>query len=136
LIFELHYNNKQKHIAAFKRPPVNKNNAENNKWILESYFESDWVSIDATKNLLPQSVDLKNLYEQILKSLMPLEMISAETNQTLEQHVAKIEQIKVLQKEVDRLEVKFNKEKQPNRQFDINKQLKHKKLELDNLINR
>jgi len=41
-----------------------------------------------------------------------------------------------LQKEVDRLEVKFNKEKQPNRQFDINKQLKHKKLELDNLINR
>jgi len=136
LIFDLHYNNKQKLIAAFKRPSVNKNNAENNKWILESYFESDWVSKDAAKKLLPQSVDLKNLYEQILKSLMPLEMISVEANQTLEQQVAKIDQIKVLQKEIVRLEMKFNKEKQPNRQFDINKQLKHKKLELDNLINR
>ena len=67
---------------------------------------------------------------------MQFEMISAEPNQTLEQQVAKIDQIKAIQKEVDRLEVKFNKEKQPNFQFEINKQLKHKKLELDNLINR
>ena len=133
LIFELHYKNKQKLIAAFKRPPATKNSTEINKWIVESYFESDWISNDENKSVLPQSLDLGSLYEQIIKSLMPSELISNEKNITIEQQVANIDQTKVLQKEIDRLEVKFNKEKQPNRQFEINKQLKLIKIELDNL---
>jgi len=135
LVFELHYNNKQKLISAFKRPP-NNSDSVGNKWVLESYFDGKWLGKDEPKKMLPQSLDLGNLYEQILKSLMPLEMISSETNYTLEQQVEKIDQIKALQKEIDRLEVKFNKEKQPNFQFEINKQLKLKKSELSNLISR
>lgn len=132
IIFELYYKDKVKMIACLKRP----NESDSSKWVISDYVGTEWLSENTTRETLPVALDLSNLYEQILKSLMPREIISTETNhlnESLEQKIAKIEQMKVLQKEIDRLALNFNKEKQPNRQFEINKQLKIKKSELDNL---
>ena len=129
IIFQIHKGNKVKIKAAYKRP----SESANNKWVIESYFESEWLDKYSTKQPMPQALDLGKLYEQILKSLMPVEVTSSKTTQTLDQQVDKINKINILQKELDKLNSKYKKEKQRNRQFEINKQIKLKQKELHHL---
>ena len=129
IIFQIHKSNKVKVKAAYKRP----SESANNKWVIESYFESEWLDKDMTKQPMPQALDLGKLYEQLLKSLMPVEVISSKTTQTLDEQVGIINQINSLQKELDKLNSKYKKEKQRNRQFEIHKQIKLTQSQLDNL---
>ena len=129
IIFQIHKGNKVKIKAAYKRP----SESANNKWVIESYFESEWLDKYSTKQPMPQALDLGKLYEQILKSLMPFEVISRKTTQTLDEQVGIINQINSLQKDLDKLNSKYKKEKQHNRQFEINKQIKLKQKELNHL---
>ena len=129
IIFQIHKGNKVKIKAAYKRP----SESANNKWVIESYFESEWLDKDVAKQPMPQALDLGKLYEQILKSLMPVEVTSSKTTQTLDEQVGIINQINSLQKELDKLNSKYKKEKQRNRQFEINKQIKLKQKELNQL---
>jgi len=129
IIFQIHKGNKVKIKAAYKRP----SESANNKWVIEAYFESEWLDKDMAKQSMPQALDLGKLYEQILKSLMPVEVTSSKTTQTLDEQVGIINQINSLQKELDKLNSKYKKEKQHNRQFEINKQIKLKQKELNHL---
>jgi len=129
IIFQIHRDNKVKVKAAYKRP----SGSANNKWVIESYFESEWLDKDTAKQPMPQALDLGKLYEQILKSLMPVEVTSSKTMQTLDEQVGIINQISSLQKELDKLNSKYKKEKQANRQFEIHKQIKLTQRQLDNL---
>ncbi|WPE18714.1 DUF4391 domain-containing protein [Candidatus Thioglobus autotrophicus] len=129
IIFQIHKGNKVKIKAAYKRP----SESANNKWVIESYFESEWLDKDMAKQSMPQALDLGKLYEQLLKSLMPVEVSSSKTTQTLDEQVGIINQINSLQKELDKLNSKYKKEKQRNRQFEINKQIKLKQKELNQL---
>ena len=129
IIFQIYKDNKVKIKAAYKRP----SESANNKWVIESYFESEWLDKDMDKQPMPQALDLGKLYEQILKSLMPVEVISSKTSQTLDQQVDKINKINSLKKEMDKLDSKYKKEKQRNRQFEINKQIKLKQKKLNQL---
>ena len=129
IIFQIHNGNKVKIKAAYKRP----SESANNKWVIESYFESEWLDEDTTKQPMPQALDLGKLYEQLLKSLMPVEVTSSKTTQTIDEQVGIINQINSLQKELDKLNSKYKKEKQRNRQFEINKQIKLKQKELNHL---
>ena len=129
IIFQIHKGNKVKIKAAYKRP----SESANNKWVIESYFESEWLDKDVVKQPMPQALDLGKLYEQLLKSLMPVDVISSKTTQTIDQQVDKINNINSLQKELDKLNSKYKKEKQHNRQFEINKQIKLKQKELNHL---
>jgi len=129
IIFQIHKGNKVKIKAAYKRP----SESANNKWVIESYFESEWLDKDVVKQPMPQALDLGKLYEQLLKSLMPVEVTSSKTTQTLDEQVGIINQINSLQKDLDKLNSKYKKEKQRNRQFEINKQIKLKQKELNQL---
>lgn len=129
IIFQIHRDNKIKIKAAYKRP----SESANNKWVIESYFESEWLDKDTAKQPMPQALDLGKLYEQLLKALMPVEVVESKTSQTIDQQVAKIKQIETLKKELDKLKSKYRKEKQRNRQFEINKQIKLKQQALDGL---
>ena len=129
IIFQIHKGNKVKIKAAYKRP----SESANNKWVIESYFESEWLDKDVVKQPMPQALDLGKLYEQLLKSLMPVEVTSSKTTQTLDEQVGIINQINSLQKELDKLNSKYKKEKQCNRQFEINKEIKLKQKELNHL---
>ena len=64
---------------------------------------------------------------------MPVEVVESKTSQTIDQQVAKIKQIEALKKELDKLKSKYRKEKQRNRQFEINREIKLKQQALDGL---
>jgi hypothetical protein len=129
IIFQIHQESSVKIKAAYKRP----SNADQNKWVTETYFESEWLDQATQKQPLPIALDLGKLYEQLLKSLMPAEVKNHETSSTLDQQVTRVNDINALQKDIDKLKSKYKKEKQRNRQFEINKQIKLKQKELDSI---
>ena len=57
----------------------------------------------------------------------------SKTTQNLGEQVDKINLINKLQKELDKLNSRYKKEKQRNRQFEINRRIKQKQKELNDL---
>ncbi len=127
IIFELHYSDKQKTIAAFKRP----SEADSSKWVISEYFDSGWFAEDAQHLPLPVVLDLGGLYEILLKPLMPYE---ARTDENIQAHVERLDKVHAKQRELDKIEARLKKEKQFNRKVAINAELRKVKQELQQLI--
>ena len=130
IIFQIYKNKRVKIKAAYKRP----SESAKNKWVVESYFESGWLDKDISKDPIPQSLNLEKLYEKIVNSLMPSEIVNRGTQKTIEEQVGIINKIELIKKDLDKLNSKYKKERQHNRQFEINKQIKLKQLELNQLL--
>ncbi len=129
IIYQIHSADKIKVKAAYKRP----SDADKNKWVVESYFESDWIEAGALRESLPVALDLTKLYEQMLKVLMPSELNDQQTQGSLKDQVDKIQTIQAKERVYEKLKVKRDKEKQFNRKAELNSELKMLKKELDNL---
>ena len=128
IIYELVFENRTKTKAAFKRP----SEADANKWVTETYFETDWQSVDAERKVLPVALDLEVLYEKILRELMP----NAKTGEDLRMQVARLGALRTKQTEAEKLEVRIRREKQFNRKIELNAELRKLKTEIENLHHR
>ena len=128
IIFQLYYEDKIKIKAAYKRP----SDADKAKWVVESYFETEWLDIDSPKEALPVALNLTKLYEQMIQALMPhIKGYSADVS--IKDQVTHIQLYKSKEKEYEKLKAKRDKEKQFNRKAELNKQLKSLQKELDDL---
>jgi len=128
IVFQLYYEDKIKIKAAYKRP----SDADNNKWVRESYFETEWLEADTQKEALPVALDLPKLYEKMLQTLMP-NIKEYSVDVSLKEQVSHLQIYKSKEKEYEKLKAKRDKEKQFNRKAEINRQLKALQKELDNL---
>lgn len=126
IIYQLRFGNNIKTLAAYKR----QNEADANKWVVDSYFEGDWLPAESTGSALPVALDMAGLYEQMLRQLMPLPPLVGET---LKSHAERVNLLKTKNIEVGKLTSRINKEKQFNRKVELNAQLRHIKNELENL---
>ena len=128
IIFQLYYEDKIKIKAAYKRP----SDADKNRWVVESYFETEWLDVDSPKEALPVVLNLTNLYEKMLKVLMP-KITEHAIHTSIKEQVSHLERYRTKEKEYEKLKVKRDKEKQFNRKAEFNTQLKSLKIELDKL---
>ena len=126
LIFELSWSGKRKVVAAFKRP----SEADSTKWVVSEYFESGWIGDESPRQPLPVSLNLGALYEQMLSALMPMQAVSDEDIQA---RVARIEAIRAKTREVERMKVRLDREKQFNKRISINAELRTAKQQLAEL---
>ena len=128
IIFQLYHEDKIKVKAAYKRP----SDSDNDKWVIESYFESEWMDDDIQREMLPIALDLTKLYEQMLQVLMP-NITESSTDVTIKEQVSHIQIYRAKEKEYEKLKAKRDKEKQFNRKAELNTQLKNLQKELDKL---
>ncbi len=126
IIFELHYEDQVKSIAAYKRP----NETDSSKWVLSGYFETSWLSSGTQRTPLPIVLDLEVLYARLLSPLQPFQSRAGEG---LEAFVARMELIRYRQRELEKCKSRLRKEKQFNRKVEINAELRALKQELKNL---
>ena len=126
IIFELHYNNKQKISASFKRP----SEADATKWVISDYFETDWLDMNASRVALPVALNLSGLYERLLIPLMPHK---GRDKEDIQEHVMRMDQIHAKKRELEKIEVKLSKEKQFNQKVAINAKLRILKQEIQQL---
>lgn len=134
IIFQIYQADKVMVKAAYKRPAENKDG----QWVIEKYFESEWLPQDQAKTPLPQALDLENLHKALIQSLMPRVLTNSESENTanvgLDKQVETLKKVETLEKEIAKLKAKRNKEPQFNRQIEINKLLKQKQQQLSELI--
>ena len=126
IIFELGFDGKAQVVAGYKRP----NESDASRWVLSDYFATEWLPSDIQRTAIPLALDLGNLYEQVLKRLIPL---PARQQEKLGDLVARVEQVAAKQREVEKTASKLAQEKQFNRKVEINTRLRQLKNELEQL---
>lgn len=152
LIFELVQEERIKLVAAYKRRAQNpKSDADSTRWVLSSYFETDWQPSGVQRQPLPVALDMAGLYEQLLTALVQKTLVSV-TNEventrlkisetvnrhsgylTLEQRIELADAITRQQKEIERIQSRLKREKQFNKRVAINAELRATKQELERL---
>jgi hypothetical protein len=127
IVFELTFDGRTQVTAAYKRP----NEADASRWVLSDYFASGWLPTDSERTVMPVTLHLGGLYEQLLHRLIPL---PPRPQETLAELVARVERVQVMQREMDKTMARLEKEKQFNRKVEINAQLRELKKDHEALI--
>lgn len=113
-------------VGAYKR----RSEADASRWVLSSYFASDWLPATTPRAPLPLALDMAALYEALLYRLIPLAQRSGESLADL---IARVEQVEAKRREVEKAASRLAKEKQFNRRVTINAELRKLRAELEEL---
>ena len=92
------------------------------------YYATEWSEIRETP--LPPVTSLDEMYTFFIDELIP---ISARKGETTRAFVERYDAVIKLKKEIEKLQKLVDKEVQPRRRFEYNKQLKQKKKELEEI---
>ncbi|WP_135611466.1 DUF4391 domain-containing protein [Methanococcoides sp. AM1] len=126
ILFHLSYKDKSKYVAAYKRP----SEADKNKWIISSYFKTEWINDSSDKVKLPVVLNMGALYQSFLKAIIPLPF---KKNESLDELVARIDNVCIKERNATKIEYRMKKEKQFNRRVEMNGSLNELKQEIEEL---
>lgn len=94
------------------------------------YYQTDW-SKQAPKIEIPLSANsLDDIYTVLVDELIPIE---ANEEESVDDFVARYDEITRLKKEITKKQKQVDNEKQPKRRFELNAELKELKKQLNNL---
>ncbi len=116
ILFVLDYNGRQQIWIGYKEKTTN----SNNKAKIIKYFKNEWQN-DITLTL--RGTKLDSIYENFLSQLSD-GLIDTSSEEDLKTKVNQTVEIQKLEKEIEKLTTKLHREKQFNRQIEINKEIK------------
>lgn len=126
IVFELTFDGRTQVAAAYKRPSA----ADASRWVLSSYFTSDWMPAATARTAMPVVLDMAHLYAALLQNLIAL---PARLQEGLPDWIARVELAQAKRREVEKTQARLAKEKQFNRKVEINAALRQLKTELQEL---
>jgi hypothetical protein len=128
ILFLLKYGGKYQAWIGYKEATTG-----NNAFKVNSYYHSDWL----VENELPvkaEGLNLDAVYKNFVRQLAGDVLQQTEgVQETLQESVQRSEQKAQLQKQIDSLQAKIRKDKQLNKQMEMNTQLKRLRKELEGL---
>lgn len=127
IIFLLENEGKYQAWTAYKEVAASGNNA----FKVGTYYHTDWLP----ESELPLKVDGLNIdlvYENFVRQIAG-DALQADTNETLKETVERSERRQKLEKQISALQIKVRKEKQLNKQMQLNSELKRLKKELEEI---
>ncbi|GFR37318.1 hypothetical protein PRECH8_06140 [Insulibacter thermoxylanivorax] len=127
ILHVLTYDGQAKLAVAYKE----RNQTDDNRSVVRSYHETDWQPMESIEMNILQGLDLKAVYENIIRQLLPIKVKpEIELTAVLERQA----QIDKLTQECERLESKIRAEKQFNKKVELNMELQRKRKELNQLL--
>lgn len=126
ILHVLLYEGEVKLAIAYKE----RNQTDDNRSVIRSYHESDWQPAGEVKLNILQGLDLKAVYENMIRQLLPIE---SNPDMELPAVLEKQKSMEKLSLECQRLESRIRSEKQFNRKVELNMELQHKRKELKRL---
>jgi hypothetical protein len=127
ILHVLMYEGQAKLAMAYKE----RNQTDENRSVVRSYHETDWQPVENIELDILQGLDLKAVYENIIRQLLPIKMKpEMELSAVLERQA----QIDKLTQECQRLESKIRVEKQFNKKVELNMELQRKRKVLNQLL--
>ena len=128
IIFLLEYEGKYQAWTAYKEVAGSGTNA----FKVGTYYHTDWLS----ENDLPlklEGLTIDSVYENFVRQIAGTNLRQETTDESLSESVNKMEQRKLLEKQIQTLQAKVRKEKQLNKQVQLNAELKKLKKELEEI---
>lgn len=126
IIHELVDGERLRCAAAYKRS----SEADAAKWVVGDYFATDWLLTDSPRQPLPVALNMAALYEQLLRSLMP---IAARPGESLRDQAERLSTVATKRRECRKLEAQLRRERQFNRKVELNGQLRALRSEVETL---
>lgn len=97
---------------------------------IATYFTTDWLPPETRRRPLPTALDLPNLYEVILASLLPA---PARVGETVHEAAGRLDRARKVEREIAALKKKLRSEPQLNRKIELRRQLKDREVALAKL---
>lgn len=129
ILYILRFDNKVKLTIAYKE----RNKMDDNRMVVNSYYKTKWIKEDEINIQILSGITLKDVYENILRLLIPIE---SNNDENIEDVIELNKEVERLVKEISYLEKKVIREKQFNRKVEINRELRDKTKELNKLTDR
>ena len=131
IIFLLEYEGKYQAWTAYKE----KTGSGSNAFKVDTYYHTDWL-LEKELVLKLDGLNMDAVYENYVRQIAgdALNATVAGESESLKESVERSKQIQLLQKQIDTLQKKIRKEKQLNRQMELNTELKKIKKQLEKII--
>ncbi|MBR1431831.1 DUF4391 domain-containing protein [Ruminococcus sp.] len=125
LIFILEYDGQYQLWTAYKEESTN------TAFKVGNYYHTDWVTED-TFSLRIDGLNMDTVYENLVRQIAG-DTLAQENSESLKETVERQAAREKLTKDIEKLRAKIRKEKQFNRQVELNKQLKALLKQLEEL---
>ena len=128
IVFLLEHEGKYQAWTAYKEATASGNNA----FKVGTYYHTKWMD----EEKLPLKIDGLNIdkvYENYVRQIAG-NCLKGESNESLKESVERSAKRQQLEKEIEQLRIKIRKEKQLNKQIQLNAELKKIKKEMEVLI--
>lgn len=128
ILFLLEYQRKYQAWIGYKEAAASGNKA----FKVNGYYHTEWLTEDELPLKL-EGLSVDAVYENFVRQIAGDKLKSETSGEILKESVARDEQKQALQKQIDTLKAKIRKEKQLNKQMQMNNELKKLKKELEAL---
>lgn len=128
ILFLLEYQGKYQAWIGYKEAAASGNKA----FKVNSYYHTEWM-LEYELPLKLEGLNMDAVYENFVRQIAGDKLKSETFGERLKESVARDEQKQALQKQIDTLKAKIRKEKQLNKQMEMNNELKKLKKELEAL---
>lgn len=127
ILFLLEYEGKYQAWTAYKEAAGSGTNA----FRVDSYYHTDWME-EAALPLKLDGLNTDRVYENFVRQIAG-ETLTSGAGETLKESVERDKRRQQLQKQITALQVKVRRERQLNKQVQLNTELKRLKKELEEL---
>ena len=128
ILFLLEYQRKYQAWIGYKEAAASGNKA----FKVNGYYHTEWLTEDELPLKL-EGLNMDAVYENFVRQIAGDKLKSETFGERLKESVARDEQKQALQNQIDTLKAKIRKEKQLNKQMEMNNELKKLKKELEAL---
>ena len=128
IIFLLEHDGKYQAWTAYKEEAVSGSNV----FKVGAYYHTDWLA-EAQLPLKIEGLNLDAVYENFVRQIAG-DALHGESGESLKESVERENKRQKLQKQITALQIKVRKEKQLNKQVQLNTELKRLKRELEELL--
>ena len=127
IIFLLEYDGKYQGWTAYKEEAASGNNA----FKVGAYYHTDWLP-ESELPLKIEGLNIDKVYENFVRQIAG-DALQTDTGETLKESVERDERRQQLEKQIAALQAKVRKEKQLNKQVQLNTELKKLRKELEEI---
>ena len=118
ILFLLEYEQKYQAWIGYKEATESGKNA----FKVSKYYHTDWLPMEELP-LKPEGLNIDTIYDNFVRQIAG-ELLQGSKSENLKESVEREQKKLSLQKQIDALEAKIRKEKQLNRQMELNGELK------------
>ncbi len=128
ILFLLEYEGKYQAWIGYKEAAAGGTNA----FKVNGYYHTEWLDEDSLPLKL-EGLNVDAVYENFVRQIAGDKLQPSAPTETLKESVERDEQKQLLQRQIEALKAKIRKERQLNRQMEMNAELKKLKKELEEL---